>query len=156
MHPSADGALFAMFFLQQAGAAAVVIFLSLWLQCGGIALLVHWVRGAVTDTVHNLAPYRSAMLVVRFSGAVIILNGLEILLWACWYRAICLPSWDSAIYFSASSYSTVGYGDVTLPPTWRILGPLESMVGVVMSGVSVGLLFAILTRLIKPWQTSSE
>jgi hypothetical protein len=31
---------------------------------------------------------------------------------------------------------------------WRLLGPLESMTGVLMCGVSVALLFAIINRLI--------
>ena len=52
------------------------------------------------------------------------------------------------LYFSASSYATVGYGDVVLPSKWRMLGPLESMIGVLMCGLSVSLLFAIATRLI--------
>ena len=58
------------------------------------------------------------------------------------------PTWDSAIYFSASSYSTLGCSDVSLPSDWRTLGPLESIIGVLMCGISVSLLFAILTRLI--------
>ena len=31
---------------------------------------------------------------------------------------------------------------------WRLLGPLESMVGMLMSGVSIGLLFAAVTHLV--------
>jgi hypothetical protein len=67
---------------------------------------------------------------------------------ATFYRWHCLPSWDSAIYFSASSYSTLGCDDVSLPSDWRTLGPLESVIGVLMCGISVSLLFAIVMRLI--------
>ena len=70
------------------------------------------------------------------------------LLWASCYRWLCFPSWESAFYFSASSYATVGYGDVVLPSTWRLLGPFESMVGMLMSGVSIGLLFPAVTHLV--------
>jgi voltage-gated potassium channel len=59
-------------------------------------------------------------------------------------------SWESAVYFSASSYATVGYGDVTLPLKWRLLGPLEGVMGVLMCGMSVSLLLAIATRLVGP------
>lgn len=34
---------------------------------------------------------------------------------------------ESAFYFSAASYSTVGYGDLLLSETWRILDPVESV-----------------------------
>jgi len=65
------------------------------------------------------------------------------------YRWYCLPSWESSFYFSASSYSTVGYGDVVLPRVCRLLGPVESVTGVLMCGISVSCLFAVATRLIE-------
>ena len=36
-----------------------------------------------------------------------------------------------------------------LPPQWRLLGPLESMMGVLRCGISVSLLFALITRLVE-------
>ena len=60
----------------------------------------------------------------------------------------CFPSWELAFYFSGSTYATVGYGDVILPSHWRLLGPLESLTGVLMCGVSVSILFALVTRLV--------
>jgi len=35
------------------------------------------------------------------------------------------------------------------PRTWRLLGPVESLTGVLMCGVSAGLLFAIVNRLVE-------
>ena len=55
----------------------------------------------------------------------------------------CFPSWELAFYFSASSYSTVGYGDLFLPSHWRLLGTLEAITGVLMCGISVSVLFAL-------------
>jgi hypothetical protein len=82
---------------------------------------------------------------------------LEILLWAWFYRWLCFPSWEVSFYFSTTSYSTVGYGDVILPRMWRTLGPVESVTGVLMCGLSVSLLFAIVTRLVEgEAQISSE
>ena len=80
--------------------------------------------------------------------ALIVLQGLQVLLWACCYRWLCFRTWETALYFSASSYATVGYGDIILPPKWRMLGPIESMIGVLICGVSVSLLVAIVTRLV--------
>jgi voltage-gated potassium channel len=36
---------------------------------------------------------------------------------------------------------------VVLPARWRMVGPLDSIIGVLMCGLSVSLLFAIATRL---------
>jgi voltage-gated potassium channel len=136
-----------MTLLQQAGAAVLLVLITLSLQCGGAAALIIWIRSIPRET-HKVRVFRCAALVMQTTVAVIVLHGIVILLWAGCYRWLCLPSWESAFYFSASSYATVGYGDVVLPAKWRLLGPLESMVGMLMSGVSIGLLFAAVTHLV--------
>lgn len=135
-------------FVRQAGAAFVLVILTLWLQSAGIAAFVAWGRHALQDDMPNLGPFRSAALVVRLTASLIAVQGIIILLWASCYRWLCFPSWESAFYFSTSSYATVGYGDVVLPLDWRMLGPLESVIGVLTGGVSVSVLFAMVTRLI--------
>src|ERR1700724_1916655 len=137
-----------MTLIPQASAAVLLLILTLCLQCAGVAALVEWLRGVTAKDAQGFGPVRSAVLVVKSTIAIIILHGLVILLWASFYRSQCFPSWELAFYFSASSYATVGYGDVILPGRWRLLGPLESMAGVLMCGVSVCLLFATITRLV--------
>ena len=124
-----------------------LITLTLWLQSAGVAALITWVRRALPGDMHKVGVFRSTALVVRLAMAVVVLHGMEILMWAGFYRWRCLPSWDSAIYFSASNYSTIGCSEVSLPMSWRTLGPLESVIGMLMCGISVSLLFAIVTRL---------
>lgn len=136
--------------------AVLLIILTLWLQCGGLVALIFWVRRLVDGDLHKLGPFRSTALVVRLTAAVIVLHGVLILFWAGCYRWLCLPSWESAFYFSASSYVTVGYGDVVLPSNWRMLGPLESIVGVLMCGISVSVLFATVTWLVSRDSRSSH
>jgi voltage-gated potassium channel len=133
--------------VQRFGAELPLIAITLWLQSAGVAVLIAWVRRALRGDIQQIGAFRSAALIVRFTAAVVVLHGMEILLWACFYRWRCLPTWDSAIYFSASSYSTLGCNDVSLPSMWRTLGPLESIIGVLMCGISVSLLFAIVSRL---------
>jgi voltage-gated potassium channel len=137
-----------MLLIHQLGLAFVLVMLTLWLQSGGMATLITWARRAVAGEIHKLGPLHIAMLVVRLTMALVVLQGLQVLLWACCYRWLCFPSWDSALYFSASSYATVGYGDIILPSRWRMLGPIESIIGVLICGVSVSLLVAIVTRLV--------
>jgi hypothetical protein len=74
---------------------------------------------------------------------------LEIALWA-WLFLICKEFQDfgSAFYHSAVNYTTLGYGDVVMSPTWRLLGPLEGANGALMFGVSTALIFAVTQRLI--------
>ena len=145
---SVVGAVFeTMLFLRQACAGIVLVMLTLALQGAGMAGLIEWAKAHFARDVQALGAWGSAVLMVRFTSLIVCLHILEILLWTVFYRWRCLGTWESAFYFSATSYSTVGYGDVVLQPVWRILGPVESVAGVLMCGVSASFLFAIVTRL---------
>jgi len=138
-----------MTFLRRAGAAVILITLTLSLQVAGMTVLIHWARARLASNIHKLGTLPAAVLMVRFTTAIIALHLLHIVLWTTFYRWQCFPSWETAFYFSTASYTTVGYGDVVLSQTWRTLGPVESVVGVLMTGLSVSVLFAIMTRLVE-------
>ncbi len=135
-----------MILFNQIAAAFVLVSLTLSLQAVGVVTLIEWLKRVLTRDTHNFSPIHAAALVVKSSVAVIVLHGLVILLWAGWYRVRCFRSWELAFYFSSSTYTTVGCTDVILPSNWRLLGPLESMTGVLMCGISIAVLFAIVTR----------
>ena len=135
-------------FLREAGAAVVLVTLTLSLQCAGMAALISFAKPSLAPDDLRLGPLRSALLMLRLMSAFIVLHVLEILLWAAFYRWFCFPLWESAFYFSTSSYATVGYGDIVLPQLWRTLGPVESIIGVLMCGLSASFLFAIVSRLV--------
>src|SRR5882724_1454892 len=138
-----------MIFIRQTGAAVVLVTLTLFLQCAGMAAVIARARPSFAPHVLRLGATRSAVLVMRLMTAFIGLHLLEILLWTGFYRWLCFTSWESAFYFSAASYATVGYGDVVLPQMWRTLGPVESIIGVLMCGLSASFLFAIVSRLVE-------
>jgi hypothetical protein len=138
-----------MIFVREASAAVVLVTLTLSLQCAGMAALISFAKPSLAPDDLRLGPIRSALLMVRLMTAFIALHLLEILLWAGFYRWLCFPLWESAFYFSAASYATVGYGDVVLPWMWRTLGPVESIIGVLMCGLSASFLFAIVSRLVE-------
>ena len=137
-----------MTLIHQIGAAILLVSLTLFLQVSGVATLIEWLKRVLTRDVGKHGPSYSAKLVVISMVAILLLHGLVVLLWAGFYRSRCFPSWEIAFYFSASSYSTVGCGDVVLPSTWRLIGPLESVTGVLMCGISVSVLFALVIRLL--------
>lgn len=137
-----------MEFFSQALAAIILSTLTLAVECAGMAVLIHMARAYFARAMKTKSLWHTAVLMTRFTSMTILLHFLLILLWAGFYRARCFRSWESGFYFSATSYSTVGYGDIVLPPVWRLLGPVEAIMGVLMCGISVSALFAIAARLI--------
>lgn len=90
----------------------------------------------------------SEILIVRIVSALLLLHLLEAGVWAGVFLAFeMLPDMETAMYFSLTSYTTVGYGDVVLPASWRILGPVEAGVGILMLGWSTGIIVTALSKI---------
>jgi hypothetical protein len=75
---------------------------------------------------------------------------LQMTLWAVLFVACGeFRHFDTAFYFSAVNFTTLGYGDIVMSEAWRLLGPLEAVNGVLMFGLSASVLFAVLSRLMQ-------
>jgi hypothetical protein len=73
----------------------------------------------------------------------------QIALWAVALQTVAnLPTFGEAFYYSAENYTALGYGDITLPERWRLLGPLEAINGLLLFGLSTSVMFAVMSRLI--------
>jgi len=73
------------------------------------------------------------LLIVRLVSTLLLLHLAEALVWAVFFVLIgLLPDLEAAAYFSLTSYTMVGYGDMVLSELWRLLGLLEAAVGVLM------------------------
>ena len=93
----------------------------------------------------------------RQLGAVILLHLAEITVWAGFYLwKDAMPDLASALYFSAVTYTTTGYGDLVLAEEWRLLGAVEALTGILMCGWSTGFFFAVVNRLYEAAADSSR
>ena len=131
-------------------------------------LLLGFVLVSVTTAVHAacttltllllesrwVAPHALRSMATRGLVAMLVVNLLfcvgllECALWAAAYLWVgALASWPEAYYFSATTFTTTGYGDVTLPVEWRPLGNFESVVGILMFGWSTALLVTVVQHL---------
>ena len=87
------------------------------------------------------------MLAMSFAFAA---HLIEIAVWAVLF-VICgeFREFGFAYYHSAVNYTTLGYGDVIMTPSWKLLGPLEAADGALMFGVSTAMIFAVIVRLLQ-------
>lgn len=113
----------------------------------GVTIAMRAVRG---HAGRQPRAWRSVLLFVRIAGRIVLLHLLEIGAWAVvyvWDEAI--PDLASALYFSAVTYTTTGYGDLVLSKEWRLVGAVEALTGILMCGWSTGFFFAVVSRLYK-------
>ena len=90
------------------------------------------------------------MVVLGGAGLIGLTLLADILLWALLLRALGLfSSLESSFYFSGITFTSVGYGDVTLPECWRLLGVGLGLNGVLMAGWSTALLMFLVQRMME-------
>ena len=114
-------------------------------HAGGVASALRWTRRQPDATGRF---WSWTWLFVRVAGWMVLLHLVEVTIWALFYLwKGAMPDLQSALYFSAVTYTTTGYGDLVLPETWRLLGGIEALTGILMCGWSTGFFFAVVSRM---------
>jgi len=99
----------------------------------------------------------STWLFTRVAAWIILLHLVEIGVWGSFYAwQGAMPDLQSAVYFSAVTYTTTGYGDLVLPIEFRLIGGVEALTGILMCGWSTGFFFAIVSRMFSPAHTGGS
>jgi len=98
----------------------------------------------------RIRPAKVLKVLISTALVLITLHIIEILVWAFAYIMVLpdgeLQSLESAFYFSAVTFTTLGYGDITLSSDWRILSGLQAIDGILLIGWTTAFLFAVLQR----------
>jgi len=111
----------------------------------GVTSAMEWL-GRQPATAQRFWPW--TRLFIRLAGWVVLLHLVEITVWGLFYAwTHALPELQSALYFSAVTYTTTGYGDLVLPKGWQLVGAVEALTGILMCGWSTGFFFAVAGRL---------
>ena len=83
--------------------------------------------------------------------ALLALHIIEILEYAALYRLVgALPTFESAMHYSADTYSTIGGLDIHPTHKWRLIGSFEGVNGMVLIGWSTAFLFAAWRDILRP------
>lgn len=93
--------------------------------------------------------WKIPMLTLTVLG-VFIAHIAQIWLWAIFYLAVnALPNFEEALYFSTSTFTTVGFGDIVLDKSWRLLSSFQSANGFILFGWSTAFIFEVMSKLYK-------
>lgn len=125
---------------------SILLAITVAIHAVGMMVLLRWVVRVHPQIGSQF--WAMTWLLIRLAWSLLAFHLVEIAIWALffWWQR-CLPDLESAFYFSGVTYTTVGYGDLVLPPEWRMLGPIEGLTGILMCGLSTGFFFAVVSRL---------
>tara|TARA_R110000751_G_scaffold271365_2_gene371210 strand:- start:53798 stop:54229 length:432 start_codon:yes stop_codon:yes gene_type:complete len=103
-------------------------------------------RVAERRPLHGYRRKVTAMVAVMYG--LFAVHTVEIWIWAAVYWYVdAIPHFENALYFSAITFSTLGYGDSLLKQDWQLLAGLEGISGFLLIGWSTAYLVAASTRL---------
>ena len=89
-------------------------------------------------------PFSLAAIVL----AVFMAHVIEIWIWAALYSLLsALPDFETALYFSTTAFTTVGFGNVMPVHDWQLLGAIEGANGFMLFGWSTAFTFEVLSQL---------
>lgn len=81
--------------------------------------------------------------------AIVLIHTIQVWVWAITLVAIgALQSYSDAIYFSLITYTTVGYGDLTLGPEFRLFGAMAAITELLGFGISTALLVSLVSKIL--------
>jgi voltage-gated potassium channel Kch len=130
--------------------AAMIVAVCLLIHVAGLLLMAEWVLQHREYLERTGSKLRSALLLIALFSGIMFLHITEASIWAVFYYSQELfKDFESALYFSLTSYTTIGYGDVLLPEKWRLLGATEGMSGVLLCGVSTAFIFAVISAMLQ-------
>jgi voltage-gated potassium channel Kch len=86
---------------------------------------------------------RSTLRLAAFVLWLFLATIVQVWAWAMLYVALgAIAGLEKAIYFSTVTFTTLGFGDITLDEHWRLLSAFEAANGLLMFGWSTALIFA--------------
>ncbi len=128
----------------------------------GITVTIHgygtkfWVNFLIKK-YHHLSEssfdYKAVWLLIYTALFLLFLNFLEAIVWGITYYLLPgiteFDTLEKSIYFSLVTFTTLGYGEITISSTNRILSGFEAMNGVLLLGWSTTMMFSVMQSLMK-------
>ncbi|HXZ68991.1 MAG TPA: potassium channel family protein, partial [Alphaproteobacteria bacterium] len=123
---------------------ATTVFVHFWGLLGLTALMG---QGGGRLRLHE-GRARQAVLIVLTVFGLFGLHTIEIWLYGALYSGLGeFKNFEEALYFSTTTFVTIGYGDIVLSPRWRLIAAIEGANGLILIGWSTAFLMTVTTRL---------
>jgi hypothetical protein len=125
------------------GYAVILVFGTVLIHAACTAGVIVWLRSLVRHHWFKRSAVRRAAVLATLVFLMSLASYLESGLWAGFYVMVgALPTFEDAIYFSLVTFTTLGYGDITLDEKWRVLAAFEAANGIIMFGWTTAIIAA--------------
>ena len=137
------------------GAALVAVTVAI--HAFGTTGLVRFLASEFIDKEGTWSTRRVLGVLTVTAVGLVFLHAIEIMVWAGVYGALVpvgeLADFEAAVYFSFVTFTTLGYGDITLSEGYRLLSGIQALNGILLVGWSTALMFAVVQKI---WQSDES
>ncbi len=131
----------------------VVIGITIVIQGYGTKFWILHLRNTYTNKPLASFNHRTVRLLVYTALFLLTINFLEAIIWGFTYYLLPgiteFETLEKAIYFSLVTFTTLGYGEITISSSSRILSGFEAMNGVLLLGWTTAMMFSVLQFVLK-------
>jgi len=111
-------------------------------MAGLVVIMARHVAGR-TDDLHVFMRLTAVQLVTV--AVLAVAHVLEITVWAGFYSWSEISIKGASVFeFAFENYTALGYGDAVAVDGWRLIGPITSLNGLLLIGVSVAIIFEVM------------
>lgn len=137
-----------MSLIAQLGIATAMVLATTLVHLAGLSGLLLLLSRQPSGESPNRALRYEVLAIIGAALGLFALHGLEIWAYAALFDLLgAVSSFEAALYYSTSTYTTVGYGDIVLGKAWRLIGAIEGANGMILLGWSTAFFVALVGRI---------
>jgi len=121
--------------------AALFDVLTFLIHAAGLIMLTQLIAYLLAHPLLDGSQVEKVVALVVLALGMFVLVCVELALWATGMVAVgAFAEFDTAFYFSASAFATIGFTDVAPLAEWRLLAAMEGITGFLIMGWSAAYL----------------
>jgi Trk-type K+ transport system membrane component len=117
----------------------------------GTTMWVEGLRKHLFRPERKISYLKALQVIISTVLFILFLHTAEVFIWAVVYYV--LPDMDvfirfeESLYFSFTTFTTLGCGDITLPAPWHHMTGVQALSGILLAGWSSALFFVVFHKL---------
>ncbi len=125
----------------------LVIAVTVAFQAEMLAFLNRRLEAMITFERRFLRRYANTGVIITTVLFILGVQLINVMAWAMTFLAVgAFDALEPAVYFALVSFTTAGFGDITLRPDWRLLSGLTTANGFLMFGWSTAYMVELMRR----------
>lgn len=134
--------------LENLAVASAMVALTVTIHFFGLLTLLRFLRRrGARFRVHESLLGQGALVLFMVFG-IFAIHTVEIWSYAFLYWSVAaLADFETSLYFSTVTFASLGYGDIVLPPRWRLVSAIEAANGVILFAWSTAFFLSLMARL---------